>query len=58
MGKDEEEREKLQHAKERIDEYVAKQGEEHIYHKQEAEQTNDHDQQTVLEDQYVHKYEL
>ena len=34
MGKDEEERDKIQHAAEHIDEYVAKQGEEHIDHKQ------------------------
>ena len=37
LGKDEEERDNIQHAKERIDEHVAKQGEEHIYHKQEGD---------------------
>ena len=37
MGKDEEERAKLQHATDRIDEYVAKQGEEHIDYKKEEE---------------------
>ena len=34
MGKDEEEREKLQHAQDRFDECVAKQREEHMLHKQ------------------------
>ena len=36
MGKDEKYREQFQQLKERIDEYVAKQGEEHMYHKQEG----------------------
>ena len=58
MGKDEKEREKLQHARDRIDEYVAKQGEEHIYHKQEGGQTNDNDEETVLEDKDVHASEV
>ena len=49
LGKDDEELEKLQHAKERIDEYVAKQGEEQQDHKQEGEHTNDIDQHAVLE---------
>ena len=35
-GKDEEERDTIQHAKDRIDECVAKQREEPIYHKQEG----------------------
>ena len=48
-----EEREKVQHAKDRIDEYVAKQGEEQIYHKQEGENNKDGDEQTVLEDKDV-----
>ena len=47
MGKDEEEREKVQHAKDRIDEYVAKQGEEHIYHKQEGKNNKGGVEQTV-----------
>ena len=58
MGKDEEEFEKLQHTKERIDYYVAKQGEEHIYRKREGGTTNDNDQQAVLEDKYVRTSEV
>ena len=63
MGKDEEERHQIQHSKERIDKYVAKQGEEQTYHRQEGERDPVDAQmimenQTVLEDQDVHKSEV
>ena len=63
MGKDGKERDQIQHAKDRIDEYVAKQGEEHIYHKQEGERnlvdaTMAIENQTVLEDKDVYKSEV
>ena len=63
MGKDEDERDKTQHAKDRIDEYAAKQGEEHICHRQEGQSnlvdaTMVIENQTVLEDKDVHKSEV
>ena len=58
MCKDEEERQKLQHAKDRIDEYIAKQGDDHTSHKQEGKNNKDGGKQTVLEDKDVHKSEV
>ena len=53
----------IQHAKERIDEYVAKQGEERNYHKREGESDlvdakNVIEHKTVLEDKDAHKSEV
>ena len=48
MGKDEEERQKHQHARDCIDKYVSKQGEEQVYHKQEGGDTNYNNQQVGL----------
>ena len=63
MGKDDEEREQIQDATARIDEYVAEQGEEQPDHKQEGESdlvdaTMVIENQTVLEDQYVQNSEV
>ena len=62
MGKDEEERDTCHRAKERIDEYSAKQEEEHIYHKQEWESYSVDamiiEKQAVLEDNDVQESDV